>query len=245
MSSTEGLDLSGLPQHVAIIMDGNGRWAQKRGLPRTMGHRAGMDALRATVKALDAMGIKYMTVYAFSTENWKRPEEEVGMLMSLIREYIYKELMALHRQKVRISVIGDSAQLPEDVRKKMDDAVAKTKDNPGMRFCIALNYGGREEIVRAARSLAERVQAGELLPREIEREEFAACLYTAGMPDPDLIIRTSGEMRVSNFLLWQGAYAELVVTDCLWPDFREEHVHKAIKEFQMRQRRFGGISEGS
>jgi len=245
LSSTEALDLNNLPQHVAIIMDGNGRWAHKRGLPRTMGHRAGMDALRAVVKALDAIGTKYLTVYAFSTENWKRPEEEVGMLMSLIREYIYKELMALHRQKVKISIIGERERLPDDVRKKLEEAVEKTKDNPGMRFIIALNYGSREEIARAARCLAERVLAGELMPQDIDGQAFAKCLYTDGTPDPDLIIRTSGEMRLSNFLLWQGAYAELVVTECLWPDFREAHVHEAIREYQMRQRRFGGIIEGS
>ena len=243
VSPAETLDHHNLPRHIAIIMDGNGRWARRRGLPRTMGHRAGMEALRAVVKALNGLGVEYLTVYAFSTENWKRPEEEVGMLMSLIREYIYRELMSLHRRKVRIAVIGDLARLPEDVRKKVGEAVEKTKDNSGMRFNIALNYGGREEILRAARCLAEQVRAGELEPGDIEGEVFARYLYTGEIPDPDLIIRTSGEMRLSNFLLWQGAYSELVVTDCLWPDFREEHVFEAIREYQMRQRRFGGLGE--
>lgn len=208
-----------------------------------MGHRAGLDSLRTVVRTLDRLGVKYLTVYAFSTENWKRPKEEVGMLMSLIREYIYKELMALHRQKVKISIIGDLGRLPIDVKKKVDEAVAKTKDNPGMCFNIALNYGGREEILRAARCLAEQVLKGELHPQDIEGQAFARHLYTAETPDPDLIIRTSGEMRLSNFLLWQGAYSELVVTERLWPDFREEDAVEAIREYQRRQRRFGGVTE--
>ena len=243
MSVADELDLNNIPTHIAVIMDGNGRWARRRGLPRTMGHRAGMDSLRAVVRALDSVGVKYLTVYAFSTENWKRPKEEVGMLMSLIREYIYKELMALHRQKVKISILGDVKGLPDDVQKKVAEAMEKTKDNPGMRFNIALNYGGREEILRAVRCLAERVQEGALQPQDITGEVLAEFLYTAEIPDPDLIVRTSGEMRLSNFLLWQGAYSELVVTERLWPDFREEDAFEAIREFQMRQRRFGGLIE--
>jgi undecaprenyl diphosphate synthase len=182
-----------------------------------------------------------MTAYAFSTENWSRPKEEVGMLMSLIREYIYKELMALHRQKVKITIMGDLSRLPDDVQKKVAEAEERTKDNPGMRFNIALNYGSREEILRAVRGLAEQVHAGGLEPQNIESRDLQRYLYTADIPDPELIIRTSGEMRLSNFMLWQAAYSELVVTDCLWPDFREKELIVCIREYQSRERRFGGL----
>lgn len=241
MSSTDTLDPNNIPEHIAIIMDGNGRWASRRGFPRPIGHKAGLDSLRTTVKALNMLGVKYLTVYAFSTENWKRPLEEVGMLMTLLREYIYKELMSLHRQKIRLSTIGDLRGLPEDIQKKINKAAQKTEHNPGMHFIIALNYGGREEILRAARCLAERVRSGDLDPQDIEDQSFQQHLYTSKIPDPELIIRTSGEMRLSNFLLWQGAYSELVVTECLWPDFREKDLYDAIREFQQRQRRFGGL----
>ncbi|MCL1917979.1 MAG: isoprenyl transferase [Peptococcaceae bacterium] len=239
---TDMLDPDNIPEHIAIIMDGNGRWAQHRGLPRSMGHKAGLDSLRIVVRALNTLGVKYLTVYAFSTENWKRPKEEVGMLMSLIREYIYREIMALHRQKVKLSFIGDLTGLPEDVQHRLSQAVEKTRMNPGMHFNIALNYGGREEILHAARCLAKQIRAGDMDPQDIDDQVWQKYLYTAGTPDPELIIRTSGEMRLSNFLLWQGAYSELVVTECLWPDFREDDLLEAIREFQGRQRRFGGVT---
>jgi undecaprenyl diphosphate synthase len=239
---TDILDPDNIPEHIAIIMDGNGRWAQRRGLPRGMGHKAGLDSLRATVKTLQKLGVKYLTVYAFSTENWKRPKEEVGILMSLIREYIYKEIRDLHRQKVKLSIIGDLKGLPEDIQQKLSQAIEKTRQNPGMHLTIALNYGGREEILHAARCVAEQVRAGDMNPRDIDEGVWQRYLYTAEIPDPELIIRTSGETRLSNFLLWQGAYAELVVTDCLWPDFRENDLFQAIREFQGRQRRFGGLT---
>jgi len=206
-----------------------------------MGHKAGMDSLRVVVSFCDRIGVKHLTVYAFSTENWKRPQEEVGMLMSLIREYIYKELAALHRQKVRINILGDMSRLPEDIQQKVDQAAHKTKDNRGLHLNIALNYGGRAEIVRAARRLGEEVREGRMKWEDVDEPTFQGYLYTAGTPDPELVIRTSGEVRLSNFLLWQVAYSEIVVSERWWPDFREDDLLEAIAVYQGRKRRFGGV----
>ncbi len=239
----EDLSLEGLtiPQHVAIVMDGNGRWAQQRMLPRTAGHRKGIETVRRVCDAAEAIGIKYLTIYAFSTENWRRPPEEVNSLMELIRRTIRREVAELDRRGVQVRVSGDLEGLPAGVREALEEGVAATAHNKGLVLNLAINYGGRLEIVRAARRLAERVAAGELSPEEIDEAKFAGELYTAGMPDPDLLIRTGGEQRVSNFLLWQIAYSEIYVTPVLWPDFGEEDLRRAIVEFNRRERRFGGV----
>lgn len=231
-----------LPRHIAIIMDGNGRWAKKRMLPRTMGHRAGMNALEEVVRACNDLGIKVLTIYAFSTENWKRPLEEVSFLMQLLLEYLKKKLYELHEENVQIRLLGDSSGIPERQREAIAQAIALTAHNTGLIFNIAMNYGARLELVKACRQLAELVQSGEMEPRDITEAELAAQLYTAGLPDPDLLIRTGGEMRVSNYLLWQIAYAELLVTDTLWPDFGKTELLAAIAEYQRRDRRFGGLN---
>ncbi|HWP98618.1 MAG TPA: isoprenyl transferase [Syntrophomonadaceae bacterium] len=233
-----------LPNHVAIIMDGNGRWARKKLLPRSMGHRAGMSALKEVVKACDEFGIKVLTVFAFSTENWKRPHDEVDFLMRLLLEFLHKELRELHEQQVCIHILGDYKPLPTDCRDVIQEALKLTEDNPGLIFNIALNYGSRHEIVRAVRTLATRLMAGELETDQIDEKTISEALYTGGLPDPDLLIRTAGEMRLSNFLLWQIAYAELWVTDCLWPDFSREELARGIVAYQGRERRFGGLSQG-
>ncbi|MBO8141024.1 MAG: isoprenyl transferase [Firmicutes bacterium] len=235
------IDRKRLPVHVAIIMDGNGRWATRRSLPRVEGHRAGVSALRAAVEACGDLGIRYLTVYAFSTENWERPEEEVGFLMDLLLDVIDRELPRLTEHGVRLRIIGDPDRLPAAVRRKLEDAVKLRPDEERMTLCIALNYGGRSEIARAARLLARDVLQGRLRPEEIGESTFASYLYTAGLPDPDLIIRTGGEHRVSNFLLWQLAYAELWITPVYWPDFNRVHFFEAIVDYQRRQRRFGRV----
>jgi len=232
------VDPDRLPRHVAIIMDGNGRWARKRHLPRVAGHRAGVRAVRETVEASARLGIEMVTLYAFSRENWKRPPSEVSTLMSLLREFLHRELEELVRNKVRLSVIGRLDDLDPGVRRDIDAAIESTAGNSGLDLCIALSYGGRTEIVDACKSI---VAAG-LTPDEIDDEQFARHLYTAGWPDPDLLIRTSGELRVSNFLLWQIAYAEIWVTDTLWPDFRSRQLLEALLEYQLRERRYGGLS---
>ena len=228
-----------VPAHVAIIMDGNGRWAQRRGLPRLAGHRKGAEVVRGIVETAGDAGIDCLTLYAFSTENWRRTAEEVGGLMNLFRLYIRKEGADLKRNGVRVRFIGDRAALDCDLAALMDELEAKTAGNQGLRLTLALNYGGRVEIVNAVRRLAEEVAAGRLAPDAIGEERFADALWTAGLPDPDLVIRTSGEMRVSNFLTWQSAYAEFSFVEELWPDFTPEVFLRELERFGTRERRFG------
>jgi undecaprenyl diphosphate synthase len=227
-----------LPVHVAVIMDGNGRWAAQRHLPRVEGHRAGIDAVRETVETAARLGIKVLTLYAFSIENWKRPASEVGTLMLLLKRYLRAELDTLLRNNIQFRVIGRMEELAPDVRDELRQAMEQTAGETGMLFNIALNYGGRAEIVDAAR----RAIAAGVRPQDLDERRFESFLYTAGQPDPDLLIRTSGEMRVSNYLLWQIAYAEIYVTETLWPDFRRRHLLQAVLAYQKRERRYGGIS---
>jgi undecaprenyl diphosphate synthase len=231
------IDFDRLPRHVAIIMDGNGRWAATRHLPRVEGHRAGIDAVRSTVETSARLGIPVLTLYAFSVENWKRPDSEISALMSLLKHYLRLELKTLLRNNIRFNVIGQPSRLDPDIREELARAAARTATNTGMLFNIALSYGGRAEIVDAAR----RLITDGISPDRLDEAEFEARLYTAGQPDPDLLIRTSGEMRVSNFLLWQIAYAEIWVTDALWPDFRTRHLLEAIADYQKRDRRYGAV----
>ena len=231
----------GVPNHVAVIMDGNGRWATQRGFPRIAGHREGVKSARAIVRAGDRLGLRYLTLYAFSTENWNRPEDEVTMLMRLLEESIYRELPELMERNVRLRVIGRPTGVPTPVRRGLDHVVRETRSNTGMTLLMAFNYGGRDELLDAFRALASRVQAGELKPEDISEAHISGSLYTDGVPDPDLLIRTSGEMRISNFLLWQIAYTELFITPTLWPDFGPLDLYRAIAAFQGRTRRFGGI----
>jgi len=230
-----------VPRHVAIIMDGNGRWAKKRFLPRIAGHRQGVEAVRRISRAARKLGIEALTLYAFSSENWRRPEEEVRDLMGLLRQFLASELEELISEGVKLRVIGDWRTLQPDLVAMIDAAVARTASNPGPTLVIALNYGGQAEILSAARRLAEQVQAGTLDPAEIDEQRFEAGLETADLPPLDLMIRTSGEQRLSNFLLWQAAYAELLFVDTLWPDFDEAALADAIEQFGKRQRRFGGL----
>jgi len=227
-----------LPSHVAVIMDGNGRWAAQRHLPRVEGHRAGIEAVRDTVETAARLGIRVLTLYAFSVENWKRPASEVGTLMLLLKRYLRSELNTLLTNDIRFGVIGRVEELAPDIQEELQIAIDRTAGNAGMLFNIALNYGGRAEIVDAAR---QAIRAG-INAEDLDETRFAAYLYTAGQPDPDLLIRTSGEMRVSNYLLWQIAYAEIYVTETLWPDFRRRHLLEAVLAFQKRERRYGGIS---
>ena len=227
-----------LPAHIAIIMDGNGRWAAQRHLPRVEGHRAGIESVRDTVECAARLGIQVLTLYAFSVENWKRPVSEVSTLMMLLKRYLRSELGTLLRNDIRFRVIGRSDELAPDIQSELNEAIARTSGNRGMLFNIALNYGGRAEIVDAAR---RAIEAG-VRPEDLDESRFASFLYTAGQPDPDLMIRTSGEMRVSNYLLWQIAYAEIYVTDTLWPDFRRRHLIDAVLAYQKRERRYGGIT---
>lgn len=233
-----------LPRHVAVIMDGNGRWAQKRGMPRSFGHKAGVEALREIIRHSSDLGIEALTIYAFSTENWKRSVEEVGALMGLLLEYFTRELDELHRERVCIRILGDIEAMPKGLEKQqaaLYAAMDKTRENTGLKLNIALNYGGQQEIVHAARALAQKVASGEMTPEEITRETFAAELYTGGLPEVDFLIRTSGEMRLSNFLLYQMAYAEFYQTDVLWPDFDRDAYDEALLAFAKRSRRFGGV----
>jgi len=230
-----------LPYHVAVIMDGNGRWAQERNLPRAVGHRTGMESLRTVVKLCSQLGIKILTVYAFSTENWKRPQEEVSVLMGLLYEYIKKELDELNREEVQIRVIGRLNELPARAQQEIKRAEELTAKNNKLIFNIALNYGGRAEIVDAARRVASLAVEGKIEPEEITEELVQLYLYTGEMPDPDLLIRPAGEKRISNFLLWQIAYTEFYFTDVYWPDFGEEDFLKALDAYQNRKRRFGGL----
>lgn len=233
------VDFDRLPAHVAVIMDGNGRWAAQRHLPRVEGHRAGIESVREVVEGSARLGIKVLTLYAFSVENWKRPVTEVSTLMSLLKRYLRLELSTLLRNDIRFRVIGREDELAPDIRFELKMAEEKTAGNGGMLFNIALNYGGRAEIVEAVK----RLMVSGVAPDDIDEQRFSDFLYTAGQPDPDLLIRTSGEMRISNFLLWQIAYAEIWVTDTLWPDFRKLHLLEAVLAYQKRDRRYGGITQ--
>ena len=235
------IDLTRLPRHVAIIMDGNGRWAKQRGSPRVEGHRAGIASVRETVETCARLELEALTLYAFSVENWKRPRFEIVTLMSLLKEYLNRELSNLLKNDIRFRVVGRMNELDASVQKELSKGLAATSSCRGMTFHIALNYGGRTEIVDACRSLANDVAAGRLTPEQIDEETLGSRLGTAGLPDPDLLIRTSGEMRVSNFLLWQIAYSEIWVTPTYWPDFRKRHLFEAILAFQKRERRYGGV----
>lgn len=228
-----------VPAHIAIIMDGNGRWAKSRGLPRTAGHRKGVEAVRRTVDAAGQLGIGYLTLYGFSSENWKRPVDEIGDLMGLLRRYLRSETAELHRNNVRLRMIGDRSALAPDIVALIESAEEKMRDNTGLNLTVALSYGGRQELTSAARAIAQEVSAGTLTAEDIDERVFERHLSTYGIPDPDLLVRTSGEQRVSNFLLWQTAYTELVFRDVLWPDFGREELEAAIREFGQRDRRYG------
>ena len=230
-----------IPEHVALILDGNGRWAKKRGLPRTMGHKEGCVTVEKTVEIAARMGIRYLTVYGFSTENWKRSKEEVGALMQLFRYYMVRLLKIATANNVRVRMIGDRTRFDSDIIEGINRLESQTKDNTGLTFVIAVNYGGRDEIRRAAVRLAQDCMAGKVDASRIDEAVIASYLDTADMPDPDLLIRTSGELRLSNYLLWQLAYTEIVVTDCLWPDFNQEELEKAIVQYNKRDRRFGAV----
>ena len=232
-----------MPQHIAIIMDGNGRWAKSKGLMRVAGHRVGVQALKNTIIALDELGIGHLTVYAFSTENWKRSKDEVDALMELITEFINKEIDYLDEKGVRVNPIGDISALTPKALESLSYAKEKTKHNSHIVFNVALNYGGRQEIVRAAKAICEDVKRDALQIEDIDEALFSSYLYTAGQPDPDLVIRSSGELRISNFLLWQIAYSEFWITNILWPDFKKEDLWQAVWEYQNRDRRYGGVSK--
>jgi undecaprenyl diphosphate synthase len=236
---TDVVSSSALPRHIAIIMDGNGRWAQARGLPRIAGHRRGAEAVRRTLTAAAELGVPYLTLFGFSSENWKRPLAEVDDLMGLLRHYLRGEIAELHRNGVRLRVIGERSRLAPDIVILIENAEALTRDNRGVNLTIALSYGGRAEIIAAMRALAAKAVAGELAPDTIDEEVIARHLFTADIPDPDLLIRTSGEQRISNFLLWQCAYAELVFTKTLWPDFGRDDLERAIADYGGRERRYG------
>jgi len=236
------IDWKRLPRHVAIIMDGNGRWAQLRQKHRVEGHRAGIQAVRDTVETAARLGLEVLTLYAFSIENWKRPQSEVATLMGLLKHYLRSELDTLLRNNIRFRVVGRGQELESDVQSELERAQERTVANTGLQFNIALNYGGRAEIVDAVKRLVAELQARGTSPDALDEADIARHLYTAGQPDPDLLIRTSGELRISNFLLWQIAYSEIWVTDVLWPDFRRVHLLQAITDFQKRERRYGGIA---
>lgn len=231
-----------IPRHIAIIMDGNGRWAKQKGYPRLAGHREGVESVKDIVEAAAKVGVKYLTLYTFSTENWRRPKDEVSTLMRLLVKTLRGELNRLNRENIRISTIGDFSALPDKVQAEFVDAIEKTKDNDKMHLVIALSYGSRWEILEAVKKLASDIAARKVQTEDITYDVFSGYLSTAGIPDPDLVIRTSGEFRVSNFLLWQIAYSEFYITDIYWPDFRRESLYEAIKSFQKRERRFGKVS---
>ncbi len=231
-----------IPEHVAVILDGNGRWAKKRGLPRSMGHREGCSTLEKVVEDAARLGIRYFTVFGFSTENWKRPADEVGALMQLFRYYMVRLLDVASRNNVRVRMIGERSRFDDDIVAGIEKLEEETKDYTGMTFVFAVNYGSRDEIRRAAVRMMEDAKSGKIDPAAVTEETLASYLDTAGMPDPDLLIRTSGEMRISNFLLWQIAYTEIYVTDCLWPDFNRDELIRAIEAYNRRDRRYGGIT---
>jgi len=238
-----GLHPERLPRHVAVIMDGNGRWAQQRGLPRIEGHRRGVLSVRSTVEECCRLGIGQLTLYCLSIENWKRPKHELDFLMQLLREYLVAEREEIMAQNIRFGTIGRRADLPDDVLREIDENIRLSQSNTGMTLCLAINYGGRAEVVDAVRQIAEAVRSRQLDPEAIEEQTVTDALYTAGMADPDLLIRTAGEMRVSNFLLWQISYAEIWVTEKCWPDFDRAVLHTALRDFGLRERRFGGIKD--
>lgn len=231
-----------IPKHIAIIMDGNGRWAKSRGMPRTDGHRRGIDAVRRTIEASGELGVQYLTLFGFSSENWKRPIIEVDDLMWLLRRFLQSETARLHEKNVLIRIIGDRSTFSSDIVRLIEHSEQMTSGNDGLHLTAALSYGGRQEIVEAARALANDVASGRVSPDDIDADRFSSYLATADIPDPDLLIRTSGEQRISNFLLWQIAYTELVFSDVLWPDFDREHLESAIDEFNGRERRFGAVA---
>ncbi len=237
------IDFNHLPRHVAIIMDGNGRWARRRRLPRIAGHRAGARAVREAVEICSQLGLTALSLYAFSEENWKRPKTEIDTLMSLLREYIRQELAEIHRNNIRLQILGHYEQLPKEVRGDLEDALRLTASNSGMVLNVALNYSARAELVDAFNSILADVKSGRRSLDEVSEQMISERLYTGGLPDPDLLIRTSGEMRVSNFLLWQIAYAEIWVTDTCWPDFTRKHLLQAVIDFQKRERRYGGLGD--
>ena len=239
----ELVDSIAVPRHVAIIMDGNGRWARAHGLPRIAGHRQGAEAVRSTVRACSDMGISYLTIYAFSSENWKRPATEVDDLMGLVRLYIRRELASLGREGVRSRFIGDRNRLDVEINRLISESEENTKDNGGLLFTVALNYGGRQEILEAAMAFARNVRDGKLNPEDMNEQLFESYLQSTDMSDPDLLIRTSGEQRLSKFLLWQSAYTEFLFTSTLWPDFKREHLEQAVHEYQRRERRYGGSGD--
>lgn len=229
------------PRHIAIIMDGNGRWAQRRGLPRIAGHRQGVNSVRRVVEESCKLGLSCLTLYCLSSENWKRPKSELDQLMSLFKRYLVQELPTMMKQNVRLRIIGRREGLPSDVIKEMDSSIEATSANTGMTLCLAVNYGGRGEIVDAVQDMMKAVACGELDAEKVDEQTLADHLYTQGLPDPDLLIRTAGEMRISNFLLWQVSYAEIYVTEACWPDFGEAELQAAIADFGRRERRYGGV----
>ncbi len=232
-----------LPRHIAVIMDGNGRWAKKRGLPRVAGHREGVKSVRDVVEGCGELGIEILTLYTFSTENWRRPEDEVSALMFLLIKTLKKEIEDLITKNVRLMAIGDLSRMPPDVQEELTAGIRATAKNKGLVLNLALNYGAREEILKAVKEIAEASKSGRLNPDDINPDTLEKRLYTAGLPDPDLLIRTSGEFRISNFLLWQMAYTEIYITGVLWPDFRRAHLFEAVRDYQKRERRFGKVSE--
>ena len=235
--------LGHIPDHIAIIMDGNGRWARKRSLPRLAGHREGINSVREVTSVCGKIGVSYLTLYTFSTENWKRPDREVTALMSLLLKTINKEIKELHKNNVRFTIIGNLEMLPDSTQKGLQDGVELTKNNKGLNLCLALNYGSRQEMIDAVGAIALKIQKEDIRIEDINEELFSNFLYTRQMPDPDLLIRTSGECRLSNFLLWQCAYTEIFMTETFWPQFRENELMHAIKDYQLRERRFGKISD--
>ena len=241
MSNPSGVPADKLPRHIAVIMDGNGRWARERGLPRIEGHRRGSESVRACTAACMEAGVPYLTLYAFSKENWQRPADEVGALMVLLDRFLAERTAEIMERNIRLRAIGHLEDLPDKARKRLEDTIAKSANNTALTLTLALSYGARTEIVDAARQIAREAKAGILDPETIGEETIASRLYTAGTPDPDLLVRTSGEMRVSNFLLWQISYAEIVVTPKLWPDFAKEDLFDSMREYARRDRRYGGI----
>lgn len=237
-----GLSVERLPRHIAIIMDGNGRWAQIRGLPRIEGHRRGVQSVRTVVEECARLGLEQLTLYCFSSENWKRPRPELDLLMSLLQQYVVAERNEIMRQDIRFTTIGRTDRIGARILSEVNQTIEMSRNNPGMRLCLALDYGAREELVAAVRAISQKVRDGELDPEQIGELTVSSYLYTAGMEDPDLVIRTAGEMRLSNFLLWQISYAELWVTQTLWPDFRQDELLTALRDYAARERRFGGLT---
>jgi undecaprenyl diphosphate synthase len=231
-----------LPRHIAVIMDGNGRWARQQGLPRIEGHRRGVASVRRTTEECARLGIEQLTLYCLSSENWKRPPEELDFLMHLLEQYMIEERSTIMQQNIRVAVIGRREGIPPEALREIDKTIALSGQNTGLRLCLAINYGARAELADAVRRIAEEVRAGRLDPADVDEQTLDAHLYTAGMPEPDLLIRTAGELRVSNFLLWQISYAEIWVTDLCWPEFDEAQLHQAIRDFASRDRRFGGLT---